>query len=116
MSFKQLQKLYISPKDVSDPKDVSRVINTLQQNVQDSVNPMAALIQNDSIIVSNIALTGPGQLNIINHTLGRPLIGWIPIRVRNCCLIWDGQDFNKNTSQTLWLYSMYSTNIDLLLF
>lgn len=116
MSFQKLQKLYISPDDIKEPKDLARVINSLQANIQDSIDPMAQKIQNDSIILSNISLIGPNQLNIINHTLGRPLLGWIVIRQRAGSLVYDNQDANKSPQLSLYLYSLYSTNVDILVF
>ena len=116
MAFQQFQKLYISPEDMKDPKDLARVINALQANVQDAVNPMSQKIQNDSLILTNVALAGPDQLNVINHTLGRPLIGWVVIRQRAGSLVYDNQDANKSPQLTLWLYSLFNTNIDILVF
>lgn len=115
MSFKKLQKLYLSQEDVKDPGDLARVINTLQANAADSINPMASKIQNDSVLLTSVVLKS-GQVNIINHTLGRTLTGWTVIRQRAQAQLWDTQDSNAAPNLTLWLNTSANVTVDLLVF
>ena len=113
--FKKLQKLYLSVSDVQKPGDLARVINSLQANVADVVNPMATKTQNDSLILTNISLVS-GRVNIINHTLGRQLAGWSIVRQRGQAQCWDSQDGNTSPNLTLLLNTSANVVVDLLVF
>lgn len=115
MSFKQYQKLYISPSDMEDPKDLARVINSLQQNVQDAVNPMAIKVQNDSTLLTNISLKVANNPTTINHTLGRVLLGY-NVMLKGNAVVWDSQDSNKSPQLTLLLNTSADVTISLLVY
>lgn len=112
MSFKKFKKLFINITDLTEPNDLLRIINQLQGNIENSITSMVTLTQNDSAIVSNVALVA-GRVNVVNHTLGRKLIKWTPARVRGQCRIWDSQDDNPSPELTLWLHTDTNVTVDL---
>jgi hypothetical protein len=122
--FQKFKKVYLSiaddiPQDIPDViiklKDIVRTINLLQGNIQQTTDPLTSQIQNDSLILKNIALY-PNQINIVNHTLGRTLTGWQVIRNRGCAIQWDSQDDNPSPNLTLWLNSKEMSVVDILVF
>ena len=56
MTFKKFNKQVLSKANLEEPQDVLRVINTLQNNIENSFNPIVSNIQNDSTILQNIQL------------------------------------------------------------
>lgn len=68
----------------------------------------------NNLILKNISLvTGT---NVINHKLGRNLMGWKPTRVRGPASLYDNQDFNQTPQLTLILVSSADVTIDLEVF
>lgn len=112
MAFKAFQKLYISPDDMQDPKDLARVINSLQANIQDSIQPMVQKIQNDSLILKNITLKAANNPTAVNHTLGRILLGY-NVMLKGNAVVWDSQDSNKSPQLTLLLNTSADVTINL---
>ncbi len=115
MAFKKFKKLFVAIADLTEPNNLLRVINNLQSNIEESMTTLLNKTQNDSTIVSNIQLTA-GQVNVINHTLARNLVGWKLVRVRGQATIWDTQDDNPGTNLTLWLHTSADTTVDLEVF
>ena len=115
MVFQRFKKLVLSTSQFDNATDIQRVINSLQNAVSDSLNPMAAKTQNDSLILTNVSLKA-NQNNIINTTLGRKLIGYNVIRLRANAIIWDTQDNNPSPQLTLWLSSSQDVIVDLEVF
>ena len=66
------------------------------------------------VILQNIQLKAGA--NVINHTLGKNLTGWIPIRIRSSATFFDTQDANQTPQLTLQLTSTASCKIDILVF
>lgn len=115
MTFQKFKKLTITQSDVTDPADVMRVINNLQDNITTVISPMAVKSHNDSTVLTSISLL-VGQNNIINHTLGRQLAGWKIVRKRAQADIWDNQDSNTSPNLTLWLSTSADVTIDIEVF
>lgn len=113
--FSRFKKLILSDDQLRDPTEIQRVINSLQNNISDSLNPMAAKVQNDSVILINQSLLA-GKNNVINTTLGRKLIGYNVIRLRGNAVIWDTQDNNTSPNLTLWLSCSTNVVIDIEVF
>lgn len=113
MPFKKFKKLFLNTGDeVSKPGDLLRVINQLQGNIENSIGSLVSLTQNDSAILQKVSLVA-GQVNIVNHTLNRPLIKWCPVRVRGECKLWDTQDSNPSPHLTVWLWTDTDVVVDL---
>ncbi len=112
MSFKKFKKLFLNITDLDNTDDLLRVVNQLQGNIESSISSMVVKVQNDSEIVTNVSLIA-GQVNIVNHSLGRKLSKWSAIRVRGQCHVWDTQDDNPSQTLTLWLHTDTNVTVDL---
>ena len=113
MSFKKFSKLILdSNSDI--PSSIVRVINQLQSNIENVIQPLSSKTQNDSIIISNISLTS--GTNVISHKLGKPLSGWKIVRNRAAATFYDIQDSNKSPELTLLLVSSSVAIVDLEVF
>jgi hypothetical protein len=55
-------------------------------------------------------------VNTVNHTLGRPLIGWFITRQNALSDIYDGQDTNQTPNLTLTLISAAVVTVDVYVF
>lgn len=80
-----------------------------------ALNPALAneLVQGRPL--TNVSLTA-GQ-NVINHGLGRALVGWFPTRLRDqATWIYDTQDTNSMPQLTLVLWAADAINVDLWVF
>lgn len=115
MPFKKFKKLFVSTSDLEEPNNLLRVINNIQSNIEDSLAPLILKTQNDSAIITSQELVA-GQNNVINHTLGRKLVGWKLVRVRGQATVWDTQDDNPASNLTLWLHTSANVTVDLEVF
>src|ERR1700689_4122670 len=97
---------------MKDPKDLARVINSLQANIQDSIQPMVQLIQNDSLILKNVSLKQAVSPNMISHTLGRVPVKW-NIMAHGAATIYDTQATNKSPQLTLNLMTSADVLVDI---
>jgi len=100
---------------MSEDSSILRVINQLQSNISESLDPLTSNIQNDSIVLTNISLQ-TGSTNIINHKLNRKITGWKVIRQRSAASIYDAQDTNGSPQLTLHLIASANVIIDLEVF
>ena len=87
--------------------------NLLQTRWAAALNPVIGLPQVNSVILNNIILSSS---SVINHTLGRNLVGWQVIRQRGDAAIYDRQDINQTPENTLLLTSSSGVSVDLLCF
>jgi hypothetical protein len=78
------------------------------------LNPVIALPLTQGTIIPNVSLVS-GK-NVINHSLGRNLMGWILVRVRASATFYDTQDSNPFPSLTLWLEASAASVVDLYVF
>lgn len=91
-----------------------RIINQIQTNILSNLNQMIKDPMTNGVYLQEVALvTGD---NVISHTLGRDLQGWILIRVRSLAVVCDHQDINPNPSKTLILESSANVVVDLFVF
>lgn len=91
-----------------------RLLNQLQQNIFNAVNPV---IQNplvNGIILKDVIL-GSGT-NVINHLLGRTLQGWFPTRISASATFYDKQSINKTPETTLILVASAPCTVSLYVF
>lgn len=92
-----------------------QMLNRIQDNVRASVNPMTTVPLNSGLILSSVSLVSGA--NSINHTLGRVLQGWFPVRIRNVAsTFYDTQDSNSTPALTLNLNSSVAVVADLFVF
>lgn len=91
-----------------------RIVNQIQNNIISNLNQIIRDPKTNGVYLNEVALvTGD---NIINHTLGRDLQGWILVRVRSLATICDHQDINPNPSKTLILEASTNVVVDLFVF
>ncbi len=115
MSFRNFKKQVLDTSNLEDPDNILRVINTLQNNISDSLQPMIVKIQNDSGILTRVSLVA-GSTNVVSHLLGRKLLGWNVIRLRGEATVWDDQDNNLSPNLTLLLLTSADVVVDLEVF
>lgn len=90
------------------------IINRIQDNLITTLNPIFNNPTIDGVVLSQVTLqTGT---NIINHKLGRNLIGWELTRKRAIADIYDDQDNNLTPAQTLVLISSANIIVDIYVF
>lgn len=114
MAFQKFTKLILNIAQTATPASLLQVFNELQNNI-DTTFLSLNKIQNDSTILTNVELV-TGQVNIINHRLGRKLAGWKVVRQRSEAAIWDSQDDNTANNLTLWLRTDQNVTVDLEVF
>lgn len=115
MALKQLKKLFLNATDTLTIADVIRSINVIQENIAASLNPLNSKVQNDASIVSGVSLV-TGQVNKINHKLGRKLLGYdVMIRGTHppAITITNDQTNNPSPQLTLWLWTTHNCTVDL---
>lgn len=80
-----------------------RLINQLQQGIKQAVDPVLGNpICNGNIVLNQVFQIGQ---NVVNHGLGRDLIGWIPIGQNVAASFYDNQASNAQPQRTLLLVS-----------
>lgn len=87
-------------------------INIIQDNVENAFSYLLKDPFTSATLLKNVKLVA-GQDNIINHLLGRNLIGWILVRKRGPGDIWDKQDENTIPNLTLILNTSQDVVVDL---
>jgi hypothetical protein len=92
----------------------SREINQIQSNIATILNPIQANPMSSGIIVDGIVLASGS--NVIQHTLGRILQGYIVILKSANVTIYDSQSTNATPNLTLVLVSSGAATISLYLF
>lgn len=80
-----------------------RVVNQLQDNIANFIEPLGNNVLLSGIILKNVALAVGS--NTIQHGLGRLLLGWFIVRQRASASIYDTQDTNPSPTTTLRLTS-----------
>ena len=91
-----------------------RVVNQLQDNIANFVEPISDNVLLPGIILKNVALAASS--NTIQHKLGRLLLGWFIVRQRASASIYDTQDTNPTPTKTLLLTSSAVVTVDLYVF
>lgn len=91
-----------------------RNMNQLQTNINTALSPLLQNALLNGTVVKNVALlAGP---NIVNHGLGRALVGWSIVRQRAAAQVYDAQDANTQPALTLALVSSANVSVDLYVF
>ena len=91
-----------------------RLINQLQQNISQAVNPVLALPLTKGLTLANVQLTA--GTNNVPHTLGRTLQGWFVTRIRSSATIYDAQDSNTSPNKILVLVASADVTVDLFVY
>jgi len=100
----------------------TRTINTkdldlskVQDNLTYAIDTIGSKEIIDGIVLKNINLLSSGP-NVINHKLGRGLVGWYIIRKRANSDIWDSQDTNPTQAISLILNCTNNVTVDIWVF
>jgi len=92
-----------------------RVVNQIQDNLQEVLNDLTKTQILNNIILKDVPLTS-GVLNTINHKLGRVPQGYIIIRKTANSNIWDEQAQNTVQDRTLNLRCSTTCRVDIYVF
>lgn len=88
---------------------VSRMQDNIAGAFQRATIPLEGMVVLKSVPLS----TGS---NTVNHTLGRTLQGWFPVRLRASATLYDTQDSNTTPDRTLMLVASAPVTVDLAVF
>ena len=83
MTKKTYKKLYINPQD-----PLAGVLNSVQDQIEQSVTPIAESEIVDGNLIKEIDLTTSAD-NLVEHKLGREPLGWIVVRKFADANIWE---------------------------
>lgn len=89
-----------------------RVFQMFQSQWASNINPVINNPTNQGILLKNVSLTAAGP-NMVNHLLGRKLIGWKIVRQRAAASVYDTQDANPSPELTLSLVTSANVSVDL---
>lgn len=103
------------PKALRKLDSASPELNKVQEYVQRSVDPISKSPIVDGTLLRSVSLK-TGSKNDIDHKLGRPPRGWIVVRQRADSRIWDQQDKNTLSRNTLRLFCSADVTVDLWVF
>ncbi len=78
------------------------------------IDPVLSNPVTNGVLLKNVSLAIGA--NVINHTLGRKLQGWVPVRLRSSATIFDTQDANTMPELTLQLTASAAAVVDLYCF
>jgi hypothetical protein len=91
-----------------------RVINMIQDNVSNIIDPLSSKEILQGQILTKIALTT--GTNNVAHKLNRRLLGWFIVRQRASASIYDTQDTNPSPDTFLRLVTSANVTVDLYVF
>lgn len=98
------------PKFQSDDPSVQKMQTTWAQ----AIDPVIALPLNSGLLLTDIALTTGS--NVINHKLGRALIGWFLTRNNAAVTVYDTQSSNSTPALTLALTASGAAKVSIYVF
>ncbi len=100
---------------VNKVQTTDRNINQLQSNIIPPLNALLQIPIVNGVMLTEISLSAGA--NVVNTTLNRPLIGWIPVRFRGgSAVLYDTQADNTTPGLTLQLNASAPVTIDLWVF
>lgn len=91
-----------------------RVINMIQDNVSNILDPLSSKDILQGQILQNVVLLSGA--NTIAHKLNRKLIGWFIVRQRASATVYDTQDTQARPDIFLSLVSSANVTVDLYVF
>jgi len=89
-------------------------LSLMQTKWSSILNPLLANPTSQGLLLKKVSLTS--GTNVINHNLGRNLVGWFPARIRSSVVIYDNQDNNQYANLTLILEASAAAVVDLYVF
>lgn len=92
-----------------------RQLNTFQTALGSALQPITSNPIAACTIIKSVALAA-GQPTVIPIGLPQALQGWFIVRLRGNAVVWDIQDGNPSTSQTLVLSTTADVTVDIAIF
>lgn len=86
----------------------------MQNQWSSQLNPILRNALNQGLLLQNVQLVNGA--NVINHKLGRNLVGWFITRQRSAATLYDTQDTNQMPNLTLNLTSSAMVSVDIYVF
>ena len=105
----KFNKFYISTADTKSPEQMQRAVNTLQQNVQDSLSRIEKNTLLDNVIISGVLISTSKS---VEHKLGRTPKGYLIIQKNANAQVWNGSITDTN----IVLTSSAAVTVTLLIF
>ena len=90
------------------------ILNRIQDQIQKILRPVLDNQVLDGVLLQEVDLAS--GLNVIEHKLGRKLVGWFIVRLRANENIWDTQDSNQLPAKTLYLNATGAVTVDVYVF
>ncbi len=91
------------------------VVNRIQRNLEDSVNPIVDLPPMSGQILTDVAVA-TGSTVLVEHKLGRAYRGWVLVDNDTACTIHRDDTSTADTTLYLPLVSSATTTVDLWVF
>lgn len=96
------KKIYVSTPDVQNPAQLQRVVNNVQQNVEDEFDKINRISILSNNIIENVSIN---TTTILAHKLNRKPVGYIIIAKNANATIWNGtideQSITLNSSSNV---------------
>ena len=86
----------------------------LQTTWAKELNPLLASLFTQGVTLQSVSLSSGA--NVVNHTLGHKLNGWLVVRQRAAATFFDTQDLNPTPAVTLNLNASAAVVVDLYVF
>lgn len=93
----------------------NREVDQLQNNIEQYAQPITASQIIDGVLLKSVTLSS-ATTTVVDHKLGRKLLGWTIVRKRADSRVWDSQDSNKAQDRTLWLECSADVVVDIWVF
>lgn len=103
------KKAFASINDVNSEEQLQRVINTVQQNVDDAFTRLQTGSVLDNVIIENVVIN---TTNTLSHKLNRVPRGYLIIKRSANAQVWNG----VITSSSIALSSSANVTVSLLIF
>jgi hypothetical protein len=92
-----------------------RQVNQFQQALSKALKPVTGSPMANSTILTKVTLTA-GSVTQVPTLINRNIQGWYIIRLRANAVVWDSQDANTSSTQTLALNTTANVVVDLVVF
>jgi hypothetical protein len=89
-------------------------LDQMQTKWAAEIDPVLKNPATNPILLQGVVLAA--GTNLVDHRLGKKLIGWQIVRIRAAATIYDTQDTNPHPDRTLRLVSSAPVTVDLLVF
>ena len=89
-------------------------LTQMQQQWASQLNPLLSNQLTQGLLLHNVALIN--GTTVVNHKLGRPLVGWLIVGINAAATIYDSQATNPTPQLTLILNSNAKATVNLWVF